>query len=167
MLMKEPIILKIFGEVEVNTIIKKMEGKKLKQTEKNYLYRSIRPKLIAAEILSQAKILKEINKRKHKDTYLIDYNLARYGYDIILPKKKKRAKKISLEDLIGEILSKHSNARYIEAIPILIIKNKLDKFKMLDVAAKFGIKNKIGYLIETAMIIKEMPYLKDLLSYFS
>ncbi|MBI2110498.1 hypothetical protein HYT51_01840 [Candidatus Woesearchaeota archaeon] len=164
--MKEPIILKIFGEVEVNTIIKKIEGKKLKQTEKNYLYRSIRPKLRAAEILSQAKILKEINKNKRKDTDIIDHNLAAYGYKMILPKKKIRARKIPLEDLIGEILSKNSSARYIEAIPILIIKNKLNKFKMLEVATKFDIKNKIGYLIETAMMIKEMPYLKELLVYF-
>ena len=167
MFIKEPLIRKIFGEVEVNTILKKMEGKKLKQTEKNYLYRSIRPKLIAAEMLSQAKILKEINKTKNKDTYTIDYNLANYKYRMILPKKKKRAKSIPLEDLIGEILNKHASARYIEAIPILIIKNKINKFKMLEVAAKFGIKNKIGYLIEIAMMIKEMPYLKDLLSYLS
>ncbi len=165
--MKEPLIAKIFGRVEISTIIKKMEGKKLKQTEKNYLYRSIRPKLIAAEILSQAGILKEINKDKRKDNYLIEHNLAAYGYKMILPKKKKKAKKLPLEDLIMEILIRHPSARYIEAIPILIIKNKPNKFKMLEIAAKFGIKNKIGYLIETAMMIKEMAYLKDLLSYFS
>lgn len=165
--MKEPPIAKIFGRVEISTIIKKMEGKKLKQTEKNYLYRSIRPKLMAAEILSQAGILKEINKDKRKDSYSIEHNLAAYGYKMILPKKKKKAKKLPLEDLIAEILIRHPSARYIEAIPILIIKNKLNKFKMLEIAAKFGIKNKIGYLIETAMMIKEMAYLKDLLSYFS
>jgi hypothetical protein len=165
--MKEPIITKIFGNVEINTIIRKMEGKKLKQTEKNYLYRSIRPKLMAAEILSQGQILKKINNDKREDTYLIEYNLAGYGYKMITSKKRKKAKRISLEDLIGEILVKHPSARYIEAIPILIIKNKLNKFKMLEIAAKFGIKNKIGYLIETAMMIKELPYLKDLLSYFN
>ena len=89
MVLKEPLILKIFGKVEVNTIIRKMEGKKLKQTEKNYLYRSIRPKLIAAEMLSQAGVLKEINRDKHEDTSLIDYNLAVYGYKLILPVKPK------------------------------------------------------------------------------
>ena len=103
MFIKEPLIRKIFGEVEVNTILKKMEGKKLKQTEKNYLYRSIRPKLIAAEMLSQAKILKEINKTKYKDTYTIDYNLANYKYRMILPKKKKRAKSKILKAKNGKI----------------------------------------------------------------
>lgn len=167
MIIDKQLFAKIFGKVEMLTIAKKMEGKKLKQTEKNYLYRSIRPKLIAAELLSQAGILKEINKGRHKDDYVIDYNLAAYGYNLILPKKRKKARKMPLEDLIAEILIKHSSARYIEAIPILIAKNKLDKFKMLEIAAKFGIKNKIGYLIETAMIIKETGHLKDLLSYLS
>ena len=166
MILQEQVIRKILGKVEVDTIMRKIEGKKLKQTEKNYLSRSIRPKLMAAEILSQARILKEINGDKHKDTHLIDYNLAGYGYNLILPKSKKKARKMPLEELIGEILTKHSIARYIEAIPILIIMNNINKFKVLEIAAKFGIKNKIGYLIETAMMIKEVPYLKDLLSYF-
>ena len=61
--MKAPLIARIFGKVEINTIIKKMEGKKLKQTEKNYLYRSIRPKLMAASMLAESGILKEINAK--------------------------------------------------------------------------------------------------------
>lgn len=162
--LKSEIIARIFGKVEIATIIKKLQGKKLKQTEKNYLYRSIRPKLTAASILADAEILKDINKNNREDTSIIDYNLDLYGYQMFWLKRKK-SKKISIEELIAEIMIKHPHARYIEAIPVIIIKNRIDKFKMLEIAYKYGIKNKIGYIIETAMMIKKMPYLKDLLLY--
>jgi len=163
-LLKSEAVRKIFGKVEIETIIKKMEGKTLKQTERNYLYRSIRPKLIAANILSQEQILKQINRGNKEDNSIIEYNLALYGYGMLLLRKKK-AKKIPIEELIAKILIRRPKARFIEAIPVIIIKNKIDKFKLLELAAKCGIKNKIGYLIETALIIREMPYLRDLLSY--
>src|SRR3989344_5919296 len=161
--LKHEAVRKILGKVEIFTIIKKMEGRKLKQTERNYLYRSIRPKLIAANILASENILKEINKSKKDEDYIIEFNLSNYGYELISLKKKK-AKIMPIEELIIKIIMKQK-ARFIEAIPILIIKNKINKLKLLELASVYGIKNKIGYLIETAMMIKEMDYLKDLISY--
>ena len=163
--LKHETIGKILGKVEIETIIKKMEGRTLKQTERNYLYRSIRPKLVAASILAQENILNEINKDNKEDASTIEYNLSHYGYEMISPKKKK-GKIMPIEELIVKILVKFPTARYIEAIPILIIKNRIDKFKLLELSSNYGIKNKIGYLLETAMMIKPMDYLKDLLSYF-
>ena len=162
--LKHETIRKILGKVEVETIIKKMEGRRLKQTERNYLYRSIRPKLVAASILAQENILEEINKDNREDASAIEYNLSHYGYEMISLKKKK-GKIIPIEELIVKIPVKFPKARYIEAIPIIIIKNRIDKFKLLELASNYGIKNKIGYLLETAMVIKHMNYLKDLLSY--
>ena len=163
--LKTPLIRKILGKVEIQTILKKMNGKKLKQTERNYLYRSIRPKLIAAELLASGGILKVINRNNAEDISLIEYNLALYGYPLLAPKKSKRVKKIDLEQLIAEILVKHNHARYIEALPIVMIKNKIDPFKLLEIAALYGIKNKIGYLLETAMLLRLMPYLETILGY--
>jgi len=140
-----------------------MEGKKLKQTERNYLYRSIRPKLIAANILTAENILKEINKSKKEDDSVIEHNLSHYGYELILLKKKK-GKIIPIEELIIKIIMK-PKARFIEAIPILIIKNRINKLKLLELTSIYGVKNKIGYLLETAMMIKEIGYLKELTSY--
>ncbi len=144
-----------------------MKGDKLRQTEKNYLYRSIRPKLIAASMLADAGILKQINKDKKEEEFFIDYNLAAYGYRLILPtgSKKRRAKKMPIEDLIVRILAKHAKARYIEAIPIIMLKNKLDKLRLLELSVKYGVKNKIGYLLETAMLLMSAPHLKDILYY--
>lgn len=163
-ILKQEGVRKIFGKVELGTIIKKMRGKKLKQTERNYLYRSIRPKLIAANLLSQEKILQEINKYVKEDFSLIEYNLFIYGYKIISLKKKKR-KKIPIEELIVKILIKHPYVRFIEGVPIILIKNKIDKFKLLELASKYDVKNKIGYLLETAFILKPIGYLEDLLIY--
>lgn len=163
-LLDNQLIRKIFGKVEIETIIKKIKREKLKQTEKNYLYRSIRPKLIAANILAQEGILKEINKNIRKDTSIIEYNLDNYGYEIFSLKKKKK-KKIKIENLITEILIKYPYPRFIEAIPIIMIKNKINKFKILELATIHGIKNKIGYLLETAFLIKRLDYIEDLLLY--
>jgi len=166
MILTEPIIERILGKVEIATIAKKIGGKKLKQTEKNYLYRSIRPKLAAAELLSQAKILKEINKHIRKNAFEIEYNLAAYGYEMIsIQKPKGKLKKIPLEELIADILTRYSTSRYIEAIPILMIRNKINAFRLLELAVRLDIKNKIGYLLETAMMIKRLPYLEELLLY--
>ncbi|MBI2542488.1 hypothetical protein HYV80_07330 [Candidatus Woesearchaeota archaeon] len=157
-------VKRIFGKVEIETIIKKMEGRKLKQTERNYLYRSIRPKLVAASMLSQESILNEINKDNREDTFAVECNLFHYGYEMISLKKKK-GKVIPIEELIVRILVKLPIARFIEAIPIIIIKNHIDKFRLLELASSYGIKNKVGYLLETAFMIRHMNYLTDLLSY--
>ena len=132
---------KIFGHVEIQTIIKKIEGKPLKQTERNYLSRSIRPKLRAAALVTQENILSEINAKK-KDSAIIEYNLAQYSYPLIIL-KKTRAKKLAIEELIIEILTNYPFARFIEAIPFLFLKNEIEQWKLLELAAKAGVKNKI------------------------
>lgn len=162
--LKDKSIRRIFGQVEIETMLKKIQGKKLKQTERNYLYRSIRPKLIAANILCQDNILQKINERKRDDGYQIEYNLDSYGYSMISLKKKK-ARKIPIEELIARILIKNPNPRFIEAIPILMIKNRIDKFRLLELASNYNIKNKIGYLLETAFLLRKIAYLEDLLNY--
>jgi len=155
---------KIFGSVEIQTIIKKIEGKPLKQTERNYLSRSIRPKLRAAALVTQENILSEVNAKEKKDPWLIEYNLTQYHYSLITL-KKTRAKKLTIEELIIEILTNYPFARFIEAIPFLFLKNNIESWKLLELAASAKIKNKIGYLLETAFLIKPIPYLQPLLTY--
>ncbi|MFH1585884.1 MAG: hypothetical protein ABIB79_03895, partial [archaeon] len=70
-----------------------------------------------------------------------------------------------LVELIAKILIKHPEPRFIEGIPLLFLKNRINKFKLLEAATRYGIKNKIGYLLETAFLIKKIPYLKELLLY--
>ena len=164
---------KILGEVEIATIIKKIKGQKLKQVERNYLYRSIRPKLIASAILCEQRILEKINKPKKKITRdIILWNLAKYGYELITPKRINKIKKITIEELIANILIQYPEARLIESIPILIIKNSINQYVLLEAAIKYDLRNKIGYLLETAFIITERLkikntffYLNDLLQY--
>ncbi|MBI2128608.1 hypothetical protein HYU07_00060 [Candidatus Woesearchaeota archaeon] len=164
-LSKEVAIRRILGKVEIATIMKKIEGRKLKQTERNYLYRSIRPKLMAANILSHENILGKVNKDNREDDSLIEYNLSLYSYEMISVKRKRKRERMPIEDLIARILAKSSNVRFIEAIPVLLIKNNVDKFKLIELACKYGIKNKLGYMIETAAMIKPKKNLKELLSY--
>jgi hypothetical protein len=154
----------IFGKIEIETIIKKLEGRKLKQTEKNYLSRAIRPKLKAAEKITNMKLLEKLQEPIKRNDKEIIYNLSHYKYPLIT--KITRTKIIPIEELIITILTKNQKARFIEAIPILFIKNKINPTKLLDLAAQHGIKNKIGYLLETADKIGKLPKsLKHLLQY--
>jgi hypothetical protein len=108
---------------------------------------------------------KPINKER------IIYNLSHYGYDLISYKETKRQETMPTEELIIEILIRYPEARFIEAIPILMIKNKIDSFELYRLAYDFGLINKIGFLLETAFIIakkarKDIIYLRDLLNEF-
>jgi len=165
----DPSIRRILGKVEIETIMKRMKGRKLKQTERNYLSRSIRPKLIAAKLLTESKILEKIQKPDRSLEKIIIYNLSAYGYDLIALRKIPKQKKISIENLIGIIIAKNPKPRFIEAIPILLLKNKIDKFKLVETAYEYDINNELGYIIETAVILSEefriKQDLKDLLDY--
>ena len=147
-------IQKILGKVEIETIIKKINGTKLKQVERNYLSRSIRPKLIGSALLTQQNILESIQRTHKINRNFIIFNLAKYGYNIIpnYPSSFKD-KKIKLEYLISHIISECPEPRFIEAIPILLLKNKINPYLLLEISLKKDIKNQIGYLLETSFII--------------
>jgi len=154
----------LFGDVEIKTIEKKIQGKKLTQTEKNYLSKSIRPKLIAARIVTDQNILSKINYPISE--FKIEYNLENYGFPM-LNFHKHKYEILSLEDLIIKILTEKPKARYIEAIPILLIKNNVEEYKLLELAFKFDLKNKIGYLIEIAYMLSKKNYFKNILNYLN
>ncbi len=160
---------RIFGKVEISTILKRMQGKRLKQTERNYLSRSIRPKLIAAKLLTEENVLKKIHKPDKSLEKTVIYNLSRYRYEMISLKKIKKQKSIGIEELIATIITMMPKPRFIEAIPILLLKNKINKFKLVEIASKQGIGNELGYLIETAIILAKRfnieQDLNDLLDY--
>lgn len=167
-------IHKIFGKVEIETIIKRIKGRKLKQVERNYLSRSIRPKLIASNILAQENILSKIGRPKEVENINnILFNLSKYGYELIIPYQIKKQGTIKLEELIVKILIKFPEARFIEAIPILLIKNKINPYVLLEVTIKYDLISEMGFLLETSFIIakkfrlyKKVSYLEDLLIYF-
>ena len=153
---------RILGKVEIDTIMKRMAGKKLKQTERNYLSRSVRPKLMAAKLLTHENILEKIQMPDKSLGNKILYNLSKYGYDLISLKNIKKQKIMPIEELISTIILKSPKPRFIEAIPILLLKNKIDKFKLAEIAYKNGIYNQLGYLIETAsMLAKKLKISRD------
>lgn len=156
----------IFGKVELETIEKRMQGKKLKQTERNYLSRSIRPKLMAARIIGDMGILEDIRRSDKSLEKRIIFSLSHYGYGLITEEKKKY-NIIPLEELIVLILTRCPRPRLIESIPILLLKNKIDKFRIAELARSKGIMNKLGYLIETSIMLakRKGTSLDELLAY--
>jgi len=80
--------------------------------------------------------------------------------------RKTAKRKIPIEELAVKILESR-RARYIEALPVLLIKNDFDKFKLIELAAENKLKNKLGYILEIADMIKPNPKLKEMLEYLS
>lgn len=96
------------------------------------------------------------------------YNLSHYGYDLILLKKTRKHRILPIEELMIQILIRFPEARFIEAIPALILKNKIDKFELYRQAYDYGLTNKIGFLLEIAILIAKrkginLAYLDGLL----
>lgn len=154
----------ILGKVEMATIQKRIQGKRLKQTERNYLSRSIRPKLLAAKLLTDENILGKIQRPDKSIEKKILFNLTKYGYDLINTKKLSKQKTIEIEELISIIITRSPQPRFIEAIPFLILKNKIDKFKLAELGRINNIINELGYLIETASILARKYNRKETLS---
>ena len=127
----------IFGKVEIDTIIKKIKGERLKQTERNYLSRSIRPKLRSVETISNLNISKPISGRRKQNSDIIIYNLDRNGYELISPYRIKKQPVLETEELIIKILIQFPEPRFIEAIPIIIIKNKIDPYNLFYFAKQY------------------------------
>lgn len=101
-----------------------------------------------------------------RDTIL--YSLSHYGYDLVLLKRTGKHRILPIEDLMIQILIRFPEARFIEAIPILMLKNKIDKFELYRQAYEYGLMNKIGFLLEIALLIAKrkginLAYLDDLL----
>lgn len=102
------------------------------------------------------------------DRNAILYNLSHYGYDLILLRKTGKHQILPIEELIIQILIRFPEARFIEAIPALILKNRIDKFELYRQTYDYGLTNKIGFLLEIALLIAKrkginLAYLDDLL----
>ncbi len=159
------ILRTLFGKKEIEAMMKKQQGQKLKQIEKNYLSRSVRPKLRVIYLLAQTHLLQDLAVQKRTSEAQVSFQLAAYGYPL-LNFKKKIFKKMPLENLVVEIITCYPRARYIEAIPFLLLKNHFDTWRLLELAVEKQCKNKVGYLVETAyMLGKRDREMKKLLDY--
>ena len=151
----------LLGKVEIDTLIKRIQGRRLTQVERNYLSHSIKPKLLAARILTSMDLLGKIGRQQKDVEKTIAYNLSRLGYSLLL-EKEMIGNKLSIENLIVSILTQCPKARFIEAIPFLLLKNKADPFILAGLCTQNGIGNKMGYLLEVTRLIalkrgRELP----------
>ena len=97
----------------------------------------------------------------------IVFNLSHYGYDLITLTRPKKQEILPLEELILQILIRFPETRFIEAIPILMIKNKLDQFELYRAAYDNDLINKLGFLLEASFKIaknknQNISYLREL-----
>ena len=99
-----------------------------------------------------------------KNENQIIYNISHYGFQLINLKSKK-FKIIPLEQLIVQIITEHPKPRFLEAIPFLLVKNKANTLKLLDLSSKNNINNGLGYFIETALLFKKNKEYQELLDY--
>lgn len=86
----------------------------------------------------------------------IQFNLSRFGYSSFSQgRTEKEAEKISIETLIAAILLKR-DIRLVEAVPILVAKNKINQRSLLFLSKKYGLVNKVGFLLSiTEALLKD------------
>lgn len=93
------------------------------------------------------------NPTKLKDEAILA-NMSIFGYPLRSPSAKKPSEagleKIALESLIAAIVFKGGDARLIEAIPILLAKNPVNQRYLFFMAKKYGMINKVGFLLEAS-----------------
>lgn len=127
------------------------------------------------EITDRDKRLAYIGRKNEKpdqiDRDAIILSLAHYGYELLTATKIKEKKILPLEELLIQILIRYPEARLIEAIPILMLKNKMDKFELYRKAYDYSLINKMGFLAEIACILarkrgRKSQGLKELLHAF-
>ncbi|MFO8016215.1 MAG: hypothetical protein R6U32_03865 [Candidatus Woesearchaeota archaeon] len=108
-----------------------------------------------------AYIMKKTEARAVKREDILS-SLSHYGYELITA-KKIRGKIIPLDDLIIAILLRFPEARFIEAIPTLLIKNSIDKFELYRKAYDNNLVNETGFLLDISLKLSKKPGLKGLL----
>ncbi|MBI2137919.1 hypothetical protein HYU12_05410, partial [Candidatus Woesearchaeota archaeon] len=87
------------------------------------------------------------------DRNTILFNLSHYGYDLRTTQKISGKEILPLEELLIQILLRYPEARFIEATPTLMLKNKVNKFELYRKAHDYNLINKIGFLTEIACIL--------------
>lgn len=124
------------------------------------------------EITDRNKKLAYLGRKKEKpdpiDRDAIIFNLSHYGYELLTARGIRERRILPLEELLIQILIRYPEARLIEAIPILMLKNRIDKFELYRKAYDYNLINKIGFLAEIACIIarkrgKKNENLKELM----
>lgn len=109
------------------------------------------------EITDRNRKLAYIGRKKEKPEPIgrdaIIFNLSHYGYELITTRGIKKKRILPLEELLIQILIRYPEARLIEAIPILMLKNRIDKFELYRKAYDYNLINKMGFLAEIACVL--------------
>lgn len=159
------------GRYSVYQLWKRLPRKMKYQTYKNAILHLQERNEVAEEGRKLTYIGKKADRFEKIDRNTILYNLSHYGYDLITTERIGKKKILALEDLFIHILIQYPEARFIEAIPTLMVKNRINKFELYRKAYEYALINKIGFLTDVACRIarkagKRKKELEELLSAF-
>lgn len=138
------------GRYSVYQLWRRLPKKMKYQTYKNIIFYLQERNEITEEGRKLAYIGKRTDRFEKIGRDGILYNLSCYGYDLITTEKTGKKKFLALEDLLVQILIRYPEARFIEAIPTLMIKNELNKFELYRKTCDYGLINKMGFLTDIA-----------------
>ncbi len=157
------------GRYGVCQLWRRLPRKMKYQTYKNIIFYLQKRNEITEEGRKLTYIGKRTDRFEKVDRDSIIYNLSCYGYDLITTEKIGKKKILALEDLFIQILIRYPEARFIEAIPTLMLKNRINKFELYRKACDYGLVNKMGFLTDIAYRIsrKAGRKKKDLEELFS
>lgn len=152
-LVKPQIVPFLFTEKQFEVLIKRIGGRRLSQTEKNYLSKAIKSKLKAAASIKHLGLDRVYEHEKKKAFGDIISSYKESGIDLIGYKPSK-GRALSPTKIAEMILDDYQeiDERIADLLPIYLSKNKdkIDLFEIYSFVIERGIINFTGYIFEIA-----------------
>ncbi len=150
---KSLIVPSLFTDRQFGVLIKRLENKKLSQTEKNYLSNAIKDKIKAVVLLSHIN-LKNLYEHKETKKELLDLIISCYKKSDmeLIGYKLSKEKVIPPTEIIKKIFENYQeiDTRIADLLPVYILNNrdKIDLFEIHQFAIDNGIINFVGYIFD-------------------
>lgn len=166
-MIKPSIVPSLFTETQFGVLAKRVGGRRLSQTERNYLSKAIKSKLKAAASIKHLGLDRvyghEENKKEIFDNIISSYKKS--GIDLIGYKSSK-GRNIPPTKVVELIIDDYQeiDERIADLLPIYLFKNKerIDLFEIYSFAIEKGITNFTGYIFDIAYFFSHYEGFKKL-----
>ena len=166
-MIKPNIVPSLFTEKQFEVLVKRVEGRRLSQTERNYLSKAIKSKLKAAASIKHIGLDRvyehEGNKKEISESIISGYRKS--GIDLIGYKPSKGRNPLPTR-VVEMIIDDYQeiDERIADLLPVYISKNKekIDLFEIYSFAIEKGVINFTGYVFEIAYLFSHHEGFKRL-----
>ena len=162
---KSILVPALFTEIQYRVLLKQLQRQKLTQTEKNYLSKAIKAKLIAAAQIKHINIFRQQRRKKGIQAAIVasylKSGIGLFGYH----RKTRAMPPVAAVKAVLENIDQ-LDARIADLLPVYIFKNqdKINLFEIYSYAVENSLTNLTGYLFE---IVQKHQFSRELKEFLS